>query len=659
MVNYSYFESKDVINNVDPKYCLETIIMQFPLLVEQPCYLNYIDLFFNRKNAEQDGVLNIEIRYEEKFTSFKIKLEDIPIDASLRLVLSKKPFIKDKFNIVVKSPQGKITSIWMNDKGPCLRVNADINKNVSMEYSPLISIITPIYKTNLAYLDKTIQSVKEQHYPMWEWCLVDDGSNEEELKKKLLSIKDKRIKVRINKSNAGIAKTTNDAINMAEGEFVCFLDHDDLLSLDALQEVAALLNKHKDTDMIYTDEDKVEDSGSFKGAFYKPDWNYGLFLSHMYTCHLGVYRKSIVDEIKGIRMGFEGSQDYDMVLRLIEKTNKIRHIPKILYHWRISAGSTSQSILNKPNARLSAVKALNDHFIRINRPAQVSAGPFQGHYHVSYTVKECPSVLIVVPFKDKIKYVENFIYTFFLTDYPANKRKVVFINNGSVEEESKSYIKEMIKEGYTVVDYDKPFNYAAINNFGAGLDKSSDLLLFINNDIEIMEPQWLQEMTQHFQRPEVAAVGAKLLYIDHRIQHAGIFVGVNGVAGHGHKNMWDWQPGYFGRPHCIQDISAVTGACLLVRWEDFWQVGGFEDALPKAFNDVDLCLKLRKRNRIIVYTPYARMYHHESVSRGYDSVQDEAFLKAIEFMNKKWGCLKYNDPYYNPNLTKIREDFSV
>lgn len=659
MVKYKIDEDRIIYNNQEINYpfALNDVYRAIVPIKEQ-CVVRYIDLYFSNQHLNPAGNISIEVYYDSKYTSYNVNIKDIPLSAPLRLSFEREIEIKETITLVIK-PTYKNNDrlfMWINQIGLCMRVCGHVSKVFNFKKDPTISIITPLYKTNIEYLKQTISSVEEQYYPKWELCLVDDGSGSKKLRDYLKTLDDKRIKVKINKKNRGISLATNEAISMASGEYVCFLDHDDLLSKEALQEVALVINEDPKTDLIYTDEDKVNEQGSYGSPFFKPDWNYSLLLSHMYTCHLSIYRKKIIDKIGGIRKGFEGSQDYDLALRFIEKTQRIRHIPKILYHWRITKDSTSSSIRNKPDARINAVRALDEHLKRIGREGCVSAGPFQGHYHIEYPFAEKPIVSIIIPFKDQVHYLKNLLYTISHTRYP--EYEIVLVDNNSEERATKDFLNSLSeKYNIRILSYKRPFNFSAINNYAAK-KCSSELLLFLNNDMEVADPDWLLQLTQQFIRPDVAAVGAKLLYLDHRIQHAGIFVGVNGIAGHGHKRMWDWQPGYYGRPHMVQEITAVTGACMMVRKKDFDEVGGFEEKLPKAFNDIDFCLKLRSNYRLIVYTPYAKLFHHESISRGYDNLKDKKFQEAIKYMDEKWGCLNYRDPYYNPNLTRKREDFS-
>jgi len=614
--------------------------------------ISSIGLFFST-SGDVKGNTTIDLYLENthrKYTIFPGQVvAKSPIVLTIDHTFKKDCLIQLSIKFNREGDQGTF-DIMVNNNDPCLYVEGGGYSKHTFKNPPTISIITPVYKTDLEYLKITVESVMAQSYEKWEWCIVDDGSNDPGLRDYLKSIERDNIKVLINKKNSGIVSATNDALAMATGGYVAFLDHDDVLDIDALLYVVMEIDKHPETDLVYTDEDKVLDDGRYVGPYYKPDFNYSLLLSSMYTCHFSVYRKSIVDKIGGIRSGFDGSQDYDLALRFIEQTRKIRHVPRILYHWRITPTSTSSSILHKPDARINGARALGDHLKRIRRDGKVLAGNFPGQYNIRYTLPTVkPKVSIIVPFKDKVSLLNNLLTTFELTDY--TDYEILLVDNGSVESETKEYLARLSSnKKIRVLPYNMPFNYSKINNYAVGLcNKNSELLLFLNNDIEIMHPEWLYNMIQHFVRPEVAAVGAKLLYLDHRIQHAGVVVGVNGLAAHAHRGICDWEPGYFSRPHMTQDITCVTGACMMVRKKVFLDIKGFDTKLPEAFNDVDICLTIRKHGWNIVYTPYARLYHMESYTRGNDT-GTKRFIDAVSYMHEKWNLNSFVDPYYNLNL---------
>lgn len=644
-------EASEPYSNFVTRYTIPvTDFFRFAVPLKRNLYLNHIDLYLIHTGSS-DGPLTIDLLSSNKMTRYTVRAASISSDGPLRLMIEKEFFVLGSLSISIKVPPSCNIAICANEKGPCLEINGCVVKDYDLKICPIISIVTPLYKTNIAYLHQTLQSVIDQIYPRWELCLVDDGSGDPAMSKavKKYVSDNPKIKFKSLMKNCGIAQASNVGLEMASGEYIGFLDHDDLLTPKTLLEIVEYINRDPEVDLIYTDEDKVNSEGRFLGPFYKPDWNYPMLLSQMYTCHFSIYRKSIVDKIGGLRKEYDGSQDYDFALRFIEKTKRIGHVPEILYHWRITEGSTSSSINNKPMARINAVRALQDHFKRTKVKAVVSAGPFQGHYRFEYVFRKRPGVTIIIPTRDNVDCLSTLIETMGITSY--KNYRVIIMDNGSSNPETKRYLRGLSGDSkYTVIRYNKPFNFSAINNYAVKRVKDDPYVLFLNDDTEVMDHDWLWQMVQHFNREEVAAVGAKLLYLDHRIQHAGIFVGINGVAGHSHKYLWDWYPGYFSRPHIAQDITAVTAACMLVDRRVFLELGGFDTDLPRAFNDVDFCLKIGRSGKKIVYTPYARLYHKESVSRGLDREQDAQFRKAINIMERRWRCSRFKDPYYNPNL---------
>lgn len=524
------------------------------------------------------------------------------------------------------------------------------------KYKPLVSIITPTYNTDLNLFKKTVSTVLNQSYENIEFCIVDDKSTSNELREyiKDLSENNYRVNSTLLDKNLGISGASNVGIDNSNGDYICFLDHDDLLDLNAIFFLVKELQEDR-YDIVYSDEDKIDRLDNMIEPHYKPDWNYHLLLSNMYVCHLTIYNRDIVRKVGGLDSKLDGSQDYDFLLRCIEHTRRVRHVPKVLYHWRKVEGSTAISILNKPEARINGARALTNHLKRIGKEGFVSAGIFPSTYRVNYNIDVYPEVTIIVPFKDKVNLLKNLLDTLEMTDYPLYR--VILIDNQSEEPDTLEFLDSLDSNiDIEVIKYNKPFNFADMNNEAAKLT-NSDYVLFLNNDIEIMHPEWLENMVQLAIQENVAAVGAKLLYADHTIQHSGVVIGMLQIAGHGHKGIQDLHPGYFGRPNLPQEISAVTGACMLVKRESFMKVGGFDVRFPGAFNDIDLCLKFRANNELILYTPYARLYHMESLSRGKDNHIEPEFLEAIKLMEKKWGCSTFVDPYYNINLSLLNTNY--
>lgn len=533
----------------------------------------------------------------------------------------------------------------------------------NLHYRPLISIITPVFNTDKKILEKMVKSVIAQTYSNWELCLVDGASTNSHVQDVLdkFSHQDNRIKVRYLNKNLGIAENSNQAIQMAEGEFIALLDHDDELTADALYENVLLLNQFPNADIIYSDEDKLDLEGVRCDPHFKPDWSPDLFYSMMYTCHFGVYRKSLVVKIGGFRDNFEGAQDYDLVLRLIEQTSEIYHIPKVLYHWRKTESSTSMRLDNKNYAKDSQIRAVSEHFQRLNISAEVSSGLADNLLRVKRSLLSHPKVSIIVPTKDQVDLLKNCIDSIEKRTGYKNY-EIIVVNNKSEKTETLKYLNQILnKPNITVLEYDYPFNFASINNF-AVKHAAGEILLFLNNDTEVISEEWLESMVEHIVRPEVGVVGARLLYSNGIIQHAGVIIGIGGVAGHSHKYLPQNHPGYFSRAKAIQNLSAVTGACMMVKKKLFESLGGFnEKDLPVAFNDIDFCLRVRQKQLLIIYTPYAEVYHHESVSRGQDETPEKAlrFQREVEYMLNHWGKALQKDPYYNVNLTLIKEDFSI
>jgi GT2 family glycosyltransferase len=445
-----------------------------------------------------------------------------------------------------------------------------------------------------------------------------------------------------------ISRASNSGLEIATGEFVTLLDHDDLLTPDALYEVVLLLNQHPEADMIYSDEDKVDEHNQLKDPFFKPDWCPDSFLSRMYTCHLGTYRRSLINEIGGFRTGYEGSQDYDLVLRFTEKTNKIFHIPKILYHWRIHLESASSGADAKPYAYIAAEKALLDALYRRGEKGIVSGVPgYSGLYSVRYEIENPKLVSIIIPSKNLGEILDKCLKSIFNKSVYSNY-EVLVIDNGSTEEYTArviNYWQTKEPARFRCCKLDISFNFSKINNYAVTQAKGEYLLL-LNNDIEVISPDWINAMVEQAQRPSIGAVGALLLYPDQSVQHAGIVLGIGGVGSHSHKQLHSVFPGYFGQLVTINNYSAVTAACLMCRREVYESVGGFEEELAVAYNDVDFCLKLVEKGYRNIYLPHVVLYHYESKSRGTEDTPEKLarLVKEADYMQNKWSKILKNDP---------------
>jgi GT2 family glycosyltransferase len=549
--------------------------------------------------------------------------------------------------------------IWMDHNYLLTSDIHNIREQIrKFKYKPKISIIMPVYNVEKNWLKKAVNSVFDQIYTNWELCIVDDASTKKHIKRVLSKYRDnKKVKIKFLKRNLGISAASNEALALTEGEFVGFLDDDDELSIDALFEVIKVLNKNPNQDLIYSDEDKINLNKKRVQPFFKPDYSPDLLLSYNYICHFLVCRKKIVSDIKGFREGVEGSQDYDLLLRLTEKTDKIFHIPKILYHWRQIKGSTSVNHKAKGEHINNSIKALHQALKRRGIEGTVEKGinfdQFES-YRVKRKIKQNPLVSIIIPIKDKISFLKRCLKSIEeKTDY--KNYEIIIVDNRSVKKETHDFLSVLSKKDYIrVVKYDYEYNFSKINNSAVGLAKGSHLL-FLNNDIKVISKEWLSSMLEHSMRDEVGAVGAKLLYPDNTIQHAGTIIGLGGVAAHSHKNFPVTSNGYFGSLNTIRNYSAVTADCMMIRKRVFEEVGGFDEKnLPIGFNDVDLCLEIRKRGYLIVYTPYATLYHYESQTRSNNLNPDE-----VMFMKKKWGDTLLSDSYYNPNLSLESEDFKI
>ena len=526
-----------------------------------------------------------------------------------------------------------------------------------LPYRPRISIVMPVFNAPERWLRRAVESVREQLYPDWELCIADDASTAAWVRPCLeeLAAADPRIRTVLRSANGHISAASNSALALASGEFVALLDHDDELPPHALYAVAAALNENRELDVIYSDEDKIDEQGARFDAYFKPDWNPDLLLGQNMISHLGVYRRSLVEAVGGFREGYEGSQDWDLALRVVERTRaeRIHHIPRVLYHWRTVSGSTSTGHEQKGYVLAASRRLLEDHLARQGRAGDVlDAGG--SHFRVRYRLPESPPrVCIVIPTRNRHDLLRQCIDSVYArTRYPDFS--ILVVDNQSDDPAALDYFRALQQEGRArVVAYDRPFNFSAIVNFGAR-HADGELLCLMNNDIEVIGEDWLAEMASHALRDGVAAVGAMLYYPNDAIQHAGIALGLGGVAGHFYAHCPRGDRGYFNRARLVQNLSAVTAACMVLRRSVFDEVGGFDEQnLPVAFNDVDFCLRLRERGYRNVWTPYAELYHHESASRGDDDTPEKQarFAGEVAYMRARWGEWLDSDPAHNPNLS--------
>jgi len=534
-----------------------------------------------------------------------------------------------------------------------------------LTYRPLISVIMPTYNTPELYLREAIDSVLAQVYDRFELCIADDASTAPHVRAILeeYAAMDDRIKLVFRPENGHIAHASNSALALASGEFVALFDHDDVLTPDALFENVRVLNAHRDADMIYSDEDKVDDKGHRSNPYFKPDWSPDTFLSRNYVSHLGVYRRSLVLEVGAFRPGFEGSQDYDLVLRIVERTSRIYHIPRVLYHWRIHAASVASGVGVKNYAYDAAMNAIAEAMHRRSEPGRVEMlKDDPGNYVVRYDLKRDWKVSIIIPTRDHAEDLERCLSSIFAKSSYRNF-EVVVLDNGSVENDTAVCFAKwqaLEPERVKIVPHDVPFNYSEINNY-AVQQSSGEIVLLLNNDTEVIARDWIEAMLEQAQRPAVGCVGAKLLYEDDTIQHAGVVMRIGGVAGHSHRFYDRDAPGYFHVIKTINNYSAVTAACLMVRREIWDRMGGLDEQLTVAFNDVDFCLRVREAGYRNVYVPHAELYHYESKSRGYDDtpLKIARSIGEQQFMQARWNVASTDDPYYSPHLSLTSEDYSI
>ena len=540
-------------------------------------------------------------------------------------------------------------------------------KKTSFGYRPKISLVVPLYKTPEKYLRRLTESFQEQTYSNWELCFSDGSGAQSPLTELLkeLTAKDNRIKYVSHEESLQISENTNSAIEIATGDFIAFADHDDELTPNALFECVKAINEKPQTLVIYTDEDKMSmDGHKFFQPHFKPDYNPDLLCTVNYICHLFVVSRKVIEKVGGLRSEFDGAQDYDFVLRCVEavKDEEICHIPKILYHWRCHEDSTAENPESKLYAFEAGRRAVQAHYERTGIHAEVFKGEYLGLYRTKFIRDHDPLISIIIPNKDHIDDLKRCMESIEQKSTYKNYEYII-VENNSTDSATFEYYKKLEAENPKVrmVYWDGVFNYSAINNYGASFAKGEYLLL-LNNDTEIINPDCLEELLGYCMRKDVGAVGARLYYEDDTIQHAGVVIGFGGIAGHCFVQQKRGTTGYCHRIICAQDYSAVTAACMMVKKSAFDAVGGLSEELAVAFNDIDFCMKLRKAEYLIVYNPYAELYHYESKSRGLEDTPEKVarFNKEIATFEKKWPeILENGDPYYNPNLTLKSQDFSL
>lgn len=527
----------------------------------------------------------------------------------------------------------------------------------SLARTPLISIVVPTYQTAEVYLREMIESVQAQIYTNWELCIADDASPDTGVARVVneYAAADSRIKFVRRAENGHISEASNSALELATGEYIALLDHDDILPEHALFVIARYINAHPEGRLFYSDEDKLLPGNLRSSPYFKSDWNPELILAQNMFSHFGVYETAVMREVGGFRKGFEGSQDHDLILRCIEVTGHraVVHVPHILYHWRVIPGSTSSSLAEKPYALMASIAAIEGHLERTGSPGTVTqAVPGTNMLRVRYAMPDTqPKVSIVIPTRDKVEILRQCVESILEKTVYANY-EIIVVDNGSSEKATLDFFDEIrVHKNVQILRDERPFNFSALNN-GAVRQASGDYVCLLNNDIEVISPDWLSELMSHAVRPGNGAIGAALWYPNDTLQHGGVLVGIGDLAGHMHHKMPRGDYGYFGRAALIQNVSAVTAACLVVKKSIYEEVGGLDEGLAVAFNDVDFCLKIREAGYRNVFTPFAQLYHHESATRGSDHQPEtnDRFRREVDFMTQRWGDLVENDPFYNPNL---------
>lgn len=617
----------------------------------------------------QCGGEEFEIEYDKKNPSLKQLFGAYAKNLNSKNVKKAIKYVRD--NGVIKfahrltlGPTEEISyNQWFSSNQPT-KEELEEQKKTTFSFSPKISLICATYNTPIEFLNEMISSVLSQTYSNWELCIADGSTDDKVqncIEKNYLS--DSRIKFQKLSDNFGISENMNAALSLVSGDYVGLYDHDDMLTPNALFEVVSSLQDYP-YQFIYTDEDKyMTDLKELQDPHFKSDFNIDLLRSVNYICHFLVVSKKLIEKVGGFRKEFDGAQDYDFVLRCIENISEeeIHHIPQILYHWRMHSASTASNPQSKLYAFEAGKNAIQAHLNRVNLRGTVSMQENLGLYRVKYEVLKEDKVSILIPNKDHIEDLQKCISSILKSSY--TNYEIIVIENNSVEERTFSYYDALSKEyqNIKVVYWDDEFNYSAINNFGAKYADGKYLLL-LNNDTEMLNDQCIEEMVSYCQRKDVGIVGARLVYDDNTIQHAGVIVGLGGIAGHSFIGKPMNDPGYFGRILCAQDLSAVTAACLMVKKEIFNQVNGLSEDLKVAFNDIDFCLKVRRKGYLVVYNPYAILYHYESKSRGAEDSPEkiQRFNSEIQNFRGKWPeILSKGDPYYNPNLTYMGESYTL
>lgn len=632
-------------------------------------YVKQVKVIFKYGDNKESVTINVKEEVKDRSKSDKAKkvlrMINIPnIKKGIKEVSKngiKKTYYKVKSKVRTSVVAEQNYDAWFRAISPS-EEELERQRNEKFNFTPLISIVVPTYNTKPDFLKAMIESVRNQTYSNWELCIADGASTNQDTINMLKEYEkiDNRIKVKYLKENYMISGNTNEGLKLVSGDYVALLDHDDLLTENALYEYIVVLNKDKDYEFIYSDEDKIDEKElEYFGPHFKQDWAPDTLRSYNYITHFSVFSKTLLEKAGDFNSEFDGSQDFDIILRLTENAKKVYHIPKILYHWRVHNGSTAAGIDVKPYAIEAGRRAIEEHLKRKGIKGIVKRGNFSGCYKVEYEIVGNPKVSIIIPNKDQAKTLKKCVDSI-LQKSTYKNYEIIIVENNSVEPQTTKYYEQISKnDKVKIVKWDKEFNYAAINNFGVK-QASGDYILLLNNDTEVIKSKWIEELLMHAQMNDVGIVGGKLYYPDDTIQHAGIVVGVNGVADHIGKGFGRYENGHMGRLLIKQNVSAVTGACLMIRKNVYEEVGGLTEEFAVAFNDIDLCMKVREKGYNIVFNPYVELYHYESKSRGLEDTPEklERFNKEIELFYSKWGK-NIIDPYYNINFSRKLANYSL
>lgn len=525
-------------------------------------------------------------------------------------------------------------------------------KSVVFEYMPKISVVVPTYNTPRVFLIEMIDSVISQSYSNWELCIADGASKNADTLELLAEYaeKDERIKVKYLNENLMISGNTNEALSISTGDYISLFDHDDLLTPDALFEVVKTINENGKPDFIYTDEDKTDEEGKhYFDPHFKPDWSPDFLRACNYITHFSVFSRELLGKVGGFRSEFDGSQDFDIILRMTEKANSIYHIPKILYHWRVHRASVASGAGAKPYAYIAGMNAVQAHLERVGLKGKVVEGPSLGLYKINYEIEGNPKISIIIPNKDNVETLKKCIDSLLLKTTYKNY-EIIVVENNSTTDSIFNYYKQIEQNGIRVVKFDgEGFNFSSINNYGVSFAEGTHVLL-LNNDTEVISPTWIEELLMYSQREDVGVVGAKLWYPDDSLQHAGVVLGLVGVANHLFTPNKKFEADRILRAIVPNNFSAVTGACMMVKKELYDNVNGLDEELAVSLNDIDFCLKIKMLNKLIVMNPYAELYHFESKTRGSDKVKKNAKRRSAEIQRfeEKWTTqLNQGDPFGN------------